>query len=107
MDIDIALKEEQPAPLTTESNPEAKRDFERYYRSNCMSLMIIKHTIPEVFRNIELEEITHAKGFLDEIEKRFAKNDKVLIPIIDQEVNPKPQQENVEQLSIQDEVIVP
>ncbi|KAK5794489.1 hypothetical protein PVK06_035720 [Gossypium arboreum] len=31
----------------------------------------------------------------------------VLIPIIDQEVNPKSQQENVEQLPIQDEVIVP
>ncbi|KAL1078817.1 hypothetical protein V6Z11_D10G181700, partial [Gossypium hirsutum] len=31
----------------------------------------------------------------------------VLIPIIDQEVNPEPQKDNIEQLSIQDEVTVP
>ncbi|XP_016699498.1 uncharacterized protein [Gossypium hirsutum] len=33
--------------------------------------------------------------------------DNVLIPIIDQEVNPEPQKDNIEQLSIQDEVTVP
>ncbi|KAK5785757.1 hypothetical protein PVK06_040374 [Gossypium arboreum] len=42
-----------------------------------MSLMIMRHSIPEAFRGTESEEITQAKGFLDEIEKRFAKNDKV------------------------------
>ncbi|XP_017624704.1 uncharacterized protein LOC108468325 [Gossypium arboreum] len=62
MDIDLALKEEQLASLTAESTPDVKRDFE---------------SIPEAFRGTEFEEITQAKGFLDEIEKRFAKNDKV------------------------------
>ncbi|XP_017625018.1 uncharacterized protein LOC108468654 [Gossypium arboreum] len=33
--------------------------------------------------------------------------DMVLIPIIDQDGNPEPQQDNVEELSIQDEVIIP
>ncbi|KAH1107038.1 hypothetical protein J1N35_010806 [Gossypium stocksii] len=42
-----------------------------------MSLMIIKHSIPEDVRGTKPEEITQAKCFLDEIEKRFAKNDKV------------------------------
>ncbi|KAA3488216.1 Retrovirus-related Pol polyprotein from transposon TNT 1-94 [Gossypium australe] len=42
-----------------------------------MSLIIIKHNIPKAFRGIESEEITQTKGFLDEIEKCFAKNDKV------------------------------
>ncbi|XP_012480868.1 uncharacterized protein LOC105795753 [Gossypium raimondii] len=77
MDIDLALREEQHTPLTAESTPDAKRDFERKDRSNCMSLMILKYSIPEAFKGIESEEITQARGFLDEIEKRFAKNDKV------------------------------
>ncbi|KAG8489197.1 hypothetical protein CXB51_017253 [Gossypium anomalum] len=77
IDIDLALREERPAPLTAESTPDIKRDFERWDRSNRMSLMIMKHSIPEAFRGTESEEITQAKGFLDEIEKRFAKNDKV------------------------------
>ncbi|XP_022892964.1 uncharacterized protein LOC111407596 isoform X2 [Olea europaea var. sylvestris] len=41
-----------------------------------MSLMIIKHGIPEAFRGADTEEVSNAKDFLAEIEKRFAKNDK-------------------------------
>ena len=41
-----------------------------------MSLMIIKRSIPEAFRGAVSDEITLAKDFLAEIEKRFAKNDK-------------------------------
>ncbi|KAK5771780.1 hypothetical protein PVK06_048022 [Gossypium arboreum] len=77
MDIDLALREEQPVPLTAESTLDVKRDFERWDRSNRMSLMIMKHIIPEAFTGIESKEITQAKGFLNEIEKHFAKNDKV------------------------------
>ncbi|GMI65991.1 hypothetical protein HRI_000268400 [Hibiscus trionum] len=77
MDIDLALRQEQPAPLTTDSTPDAQRDFERWDRSNRMSLMIMKHNIPEAFRGTESEEITQAKSFLDDLEQRFAKNDKV------------------------------
>ncbi|XP_016699900.1 uncharacterized protein [Gossypium hirsutum] len=62
MDIDLALKEKQPAPLTAESTPNVKRDFERWDRSNRMSLMIMKHSIPKAFRGIESEEITQYKG---------------------------------------------
>ncbi|XP_012483009.1 uncharacterized protein LOC105797608 [Gossypium raimondii] len=79
MDIDLALREEQPAPFPAESTHNVKRDFERWDRSNRMSLMIMKHSILEAFRGTESEEITQAKGFLNEIEKRFAKNDKVEI----------------------------
>lgn len=42
-----------------------------------MSLMILKHSIPEAFRGTESKDITQAKSFLDEIEKHFAENDKV------------------------------
>ncbi|XP_012461914.2 uncharacterized protein LOC105781942 [Gossypium raimondii] len=77
MDIDLALREEQLAPLIAERTPDVKRDFERWDRSNRMSLMIMKHNILKAFRGTESKKITQAKGFLDEIEKRFAKNDKV------------------------------
>ncbi|CAN1781235.1 hypothetical protein LINPERHAP1_LOCUS15382, partial [Linum perenne] len=77
MDLDLALREEQPAPLTAESTLIDKRDHERWDRSNRMCLMIMKHSIPESLRGSESDEITNAKEFLDEIEKRFAKNNKV------------------------------
>jgi len=41
-----------------------------------MSIMIIRHGIPEVFRGTVSEDVTTAKEFLAEIEKRFAKSDK-------------------------------
>ncbi|KAH1031270.1 hypothetical protein J1N35_043444 [Gossypium stocksii] len=107
MDINFPLRKEQPAPLTAKSTNYVKRDFERWDGSNHMCLMIMKHNILEAFRGIESVKITQANGFLDKIEKHFAKNDKVLIPIIDQEVNLEPQQDNVEQLPIQDKLVVP
>lgn len=76
MDLDLALRIEQPTPLTDESSPDEKRNFEKWERSNRMSLMIIKRGIPEAFRGAVSEEVTNAKDFLTEIEKRFAKNDK-------------------------------
>ena len=76
MDLDLALRIEQPASLTDASSPDDKRNFEKWDRSNCMSLMIIKRGIPEAFRGAVSDKITKAKEFLTEIEKRFVKNDK-------------------------------
>ena len=77
MELDHALRKEQPSPLTADSTPNEKLDFERWDRSNRMSLMIMQQCIPKAFRGTESEEITKAKDFLDAIEKRFARNDKV------------------------------
>ncbi|XP_054778298.1 uncharacterized protein LOC129286342 [Prosopis cineraria] len=74
-DLDLALRVEQP-PLTDVSSSDERRYFEKWDRSNRMSLMIIKHAIPESFRGAVSEGITNAKDFLAEIEKRFAKSDK-------------------------------
>ncbi|XP_022849907.1 uncharacterized protein LOC111371998 [Olea europaea var. sylvestris] len=76
MDLDFALWIEQPTPLRKESSPDDKRNFEKWARSNRMSLMIIKRRIPEAFRGADTEKVSNAKEFLVEIEKRFAKNDK-------------------------------
>ncbi|KAH1046994.1 hypothetical protein J1N35_037778, partial [Gossypium stocksii] len=61
MNIDIALREEQPTPLTAADTPYIKRDFKGWDSLNCMSLMIIKHNILEALRGIESKEITQVK----------------------------------------------
>ena len=60
--------------VTTDSSTKAKKRFERWDRSNRMSLMTIKCGIPETFKGIISGEFTTAKEFLDDIEKRFVKN---------------------------------
>ena len=77
MDLDLALRTEQPPLLTTDSFTKAKKEFERWDRSNRMSLMIIKHDIPETFKGTISGGVTTTKEFLDDIEKHFVKNDKV------------------------------
>ncbi|XP_027905638.1 uncharacterized protein LOC114165174 [Vigna unguiculata] len=76
MDLDLALRTEEPPTPTAESTPEEMRDHEKWDRSNRMSIMIIRRDIPEVFRGTVSEDVTTAKEFLAEIEKRFAKSDK-------------------------------
>ncbi|XP_020598841.1 uncharacterized protein LOC110038368 [Phalaenopsis equestris] len=76
MDLDLALRMENPAPLTDASSSEDRRIYEKWDRSNRLSLMIIKRGIPEAFRGAVSSEITDAASFLAEIEKRFAKSDK-------------------------------
>ncbi|URD75865.1 Retrotransposon protein [Musa troglodytarum] len=77
MDLDLALREDQPTSLTDNSTPNERRLYEKWDRSNRMCLMIIKCGIPEAFRATVSEGITKAKDFLTEIEKHFLKNDKV------------------------------
>ena len=50
MDLDLALRTEQPSSLTAASTPDQRKDFEKWERSNRLSLMIIKRGIPEAFR---------------------------------------------------------
>ena len=76
MDLDLALRVDQPDLLTDESTYDQKREMKKRERSNRMSLMIMKRVISEAFRRTMSEQITTAKGFLEDIEKRFAKNEK-------------------------------
>jgi len=77
MDLDLTLRIEQPASLTTESSPDDRKNFEKWEHSIRMSLMIIKRDILKAFRGAVSDEITLAKYFLAEIEKHFVKNDKI------------------------------
>ena len=76
MDLDLALRVDQPDPLTHESTSDQEKEMEKWERSNRMSLMIMKRAIPEAFRGTMSEQITTTKGFLEDIEKIFAKNEK-------------------------------
>ncbi|KAL3617107.1 hypothetical protein CASFOL_039501 [Castilleja foliolosa] len=76
MDLDLALRIEKPPSLTAASSSDDRRNFEKWERSDRMSLIIIKRGVPEAFRGAISDEVTSAKDFLTEIEKRFAKNDK-------------------------------
>ena len=82
MDLDLALRVDSPAPVTDLSTSDQKREFERWERSNRICMMIIKRAIPEAFRGTMSDDITTAKAFLTDIEKRFVKNEKTEIGTI-------------------------
>ncbi|CAH9124920.1 unnamed protein product [Cuscuta epithymum] len=82
MDLDLALRVGQPASLTDGSTQDERRYYEKWDRSNRLSLMIIKRGIPESFRGAVSDEVTNAKDFLSEIEKRFVKSDKAEISML-------------------------
>ncbi|KAL5555016.1 hypothetical protein UlMin_037252 [Ulmus minor] len=50
MDLDYALRFDHPADLTSSSTAEQKAAYEKWERSNRMSLMIMQHSIPESIR---------------------------------------------------------
>nr|CAN67457.1 hypothetical protein VITISV_039473 [Vitis vinifera] len=76
MDLDYALREDCPPDLMSASIAEQRFAMEKWERSNCMSLMIMKHSIPEAIRGAIPKE-TRAKTFLDQIANRFTANEKV------------------------------
>ena len=76
MDLDYALREDRPPDLTSASTVEQRTAMEKWERTNRMSLMIMKHSIPEAIRGAIPEE-TRVKTFLDHIANQFAANEKV------------------------------
>ena len=76
MDLDYALRDDRPVDLTSVSTTKQRVAMEKWEQSNRMSLMIMKHSIPEAIRGAIPEE-TRAKTFLDQIANWFAVNEKV------------------------------
>ena len=64
MDLDYALREDRHPDLTSVNTAEQRSTMEKWERSNCMSLMIMKHSIPEAIKGA-IPEATRAKTFLD------------------------------------------
>ncbi|CAM8883112.1 unnamed protein product [Rhodiola kirilowii] len=76
MDLDLALREPKPDAITATSSESDQVYKGTWEHSNRLSLMIIHCDIPEVFRGIVTGEISSAKDYLAEFEKRFVENDK-------------------------------
>ena len=64
MDLDYALRVDRPLDLTSASTAKHRSAMEKWEWSNRMSLMIMKHSIPEAIRGAIPEE-TQVKAFLD------------------------------------------
>ena len=56
IDLDYALREDRLPDLTSTSTVEQRSTMEKWERSNRMSLMIMKHSIPEAIRGVIPEE---------------------------------------------------
>ncbi|KAF2288570.1 hypothetical protein GH714_008659 [Hevea brasiliensis] len=76
MDLDLALRVPKPTNLTDKSTSDEKREMEKWKKSNRISLMVIKRAIPEYFRGTMFDQVDTAKAFLEDLERRFAKNKK-------------------------------
>ena len=68
MDLDLALRTEQPPTFESDSSVEDKKAYEKWECSHRLSLMIIRCAILETFRGIMFED-TIAKEFLNDLEK--------------------------------------
>ena len=66
IDLDYALREDRPADLTGANTAKQRAAMKKWERSNRMSLMIMKHSIPKAIRGVIPEE-SQANTFLDQI----------------------------------------
>ncbi|XP_028098102.1 uncharacterized protein LOC114297825 [Camellia sinensis] len=77
MDLDLALRVDEP-PIPTESSTLTERaSYERWERSNRLSLMLIKSHISKGIRG-SIPDCNKVKVFMKAIEKQFVTFDKAL-----------------------------
>ena len=76
MDLDYAIQFEQPPVLTNESSTDQRANYERWKRSNCMSLITMKYSIPNNIIGAISEEENNKK-FLSQTADWFTGNEKV------------------------------
>ncbi|KAK3033128.1 hypothetical protein RJ639_036487 [Escallonia herrerae] len=70
MDLDYALRVDAPAALTAESSTKQKAAYEKWKRSNRISLMIMKGSITTAIRGA-IPDSDNAKLYLAHIEEQF------------------------------------
>ena len=76
MNLDYVIRTERPPALTNDCTVEQRANLEKWECSNHMSLMIMKHSIPDTIRGATLEE-ENGKSFLSQIVYRFVGSKKV------------------------------
>ena len=75
MDIDYAIRKEEHDPITETSIAEAVCHYDKWERSNCLSMMFIKTKISGGIRG-SLEQINKVKPLLKAIDEQFETSDK-------------------------------
>ncbi|KAK2979288.1 hypothetical protein RJ640_013252 [Escallonia rubra] len=70
MDLDYALRVDAPAAFTAKGSAEQKAAYEKWERSNCISLMIMKDSITTAIRGA-IPDSDNAKLYLAHIEEQF------------------------------------
>ncbi|KAH7845358.1 hypothetical protein Vadar_001115 [Vaccinium darrowii] len=78
MNLDLAIREEAPPKLTTESSAEVRAYYERWEHSNRTCLMIMKYTMDKFIKQC-VPDNENAKAYLADIGKQFTKFDKAEI----------------------------
>ncbi|XP_028060693.1 uncharacterized protein LOC114264288 [Camellia sinensis] len=77
MDLDLALRVDEPPEPTNESFAAKKNAYDKWERSNRLSLMLIKSHISQSIRgSISLSD--KVKNYMRAIEKKFVSSDKAL-----------------------------
>ncbi|XP_010553034.1 PREDICTED: uncharacterized protein LOC104823254 [Tarenaya hassleriana] len=77
MDIDYAIQKDEPPPITEESEPEEIELYERWERSNRLSVMFIKTNISSGIRG-SIEQYDNVRMLLKAIDEQFESSDKAL-----------------------------
>ncbi|XP_057492409.1 uncharacterized protein LOC130777999 [Actinidia eriantha] len=77
MDIDYAIRKDEPPAITETSTPDAVDLYEKWERSNRLSIMFIKTKISAEIRG-SVEQYDKVKPLLKPINEQFATSDKVL-----------------------------
>ncbi|XP_068331661.1 uncharacterized protein [Pyrus communis] len=75
MDLDLALRKDEPASLTDTSTVEQRLRHEKWQKPNRMSLMVMKRTMSETVRG-GIAACDKAKDFLDSIGANFKESEK-------------------------------
>ncbi|XP_028057285.1 uncharacterized protein LOC114261242 [Camellia sinensis] len=77
MDLDLALSVDEPLETTNESSAAEKSAYDKWERSNRLSLMLIKSHISQSIRG-SIPPSDMVKNYMRAIEEQFASSDKAL-----------------------------
>ena len=77
MDIDYAIRKEEHDPITETTTAEADYLYDKWERSNCLSMMFIKTKISAGIRG-SVEQINKVKPLLKAIDEQFETFEKAL-----------------------------
>ncbi|XP_058189542.1 uncharacterized protein LOC131307151 [Rhododendron vialii] len=77
MDLDLAIREDEPPKPTNESSIAVRVAYDRWERSNRLSLMLIKTHISSSIRN-SIPSCDKVNDYMKAIEEQFVSSDKAL-----------------------------